>query len=123
MASETDPAPVASLWAALPPPEKARYWNKAVPGSAARIVEQTEQQVKHVRRMAWARLGLRVFTVASALAAVILFVWLAKYYADHGAPTQGAAIIGALAAVVTAIIGGRALTGKRGSGEGDADSR
>jgi hypothetical protein len=56
---------------------------------------------------------LSAFTVASALATVVLFVWLAKYYADHHAATQGAAIIGALAAVVTAFIGGRVISEKR----------
>jgi hypothetical protein len=49
----------------------------------------------------------------SALATVILFVWLAKYYADRNDATQGAAIIGALAAVVAAFIGSRVLSEKR----------
>ena len=65
----------------------------------------------------WARLWLSTFTMAGALATVVLFVWLAKYYVDHGAPTQGAAIIGALAAVVTASVGGRILSDRRNSGE------
>jgi cyanate permease len=119
MTSEADPAEVTVVepvwWAELPPVEKARIWEKVAPGSAAKILEQTDRQVQHVRRMAWARLCLSVFTAASALATVVLFVWLAKYYVDHGAPTQGAAIIGALAAVVTAFVGGRILSDRRAS--------
>lgn len=64
-----------------------------------------------------ANIALSMFTVTSALATVVLFVWLAKYYVDHHAATQGAAIIGALAAVVTAFIGGRALSAKRDGDE------
>jgi hypothetical protein len=123
MTSDTDPAEItAAWWAELPPAEKARIWEKVAPGSAANILEQTGRQVRHVRRMAWARLWLSFFTAAGALTTVVLFVWLAKYYVDHGAPTQGAAIIGALAAVVTAFVGGRILTGRRTPGE-DAASR
>lgn len=70
-----------------------------------------------MRRMAWARLWLSTFTAAGALATVVLFVWLAKYYVDHCAPTRGAAVIGALAAVVTAFFGGRILSDRRGSAE------
>ena len=86
---------------------------KVAPGAAARILDQTDRQVRHARRLAWANIALSGFAIASALATVVLFVWLVKYYADHHAATQGAAIIGALAAVVTAFIGGRALSAKR----------
>lgn len=95
------------------PVERARLWEKVAPGTAARILDQTDRQVRHARRQAWAKIALSAFTVASALVTVILFVWLAKYYADHNAATQGAAIIGALAAVVAAFIGGRVISGKR----------
>lgn len=118
MTSGTEPAEVtAAWWAELPPAEKARIWEKVAPGSAERILEQTDRHMRHVRRMAWARLALSAFTATGALATVILFVWLAKYYMDHGAPTQGAAIIGALAAVVTAFLGGRILSERRVSRE------
>lgn len=113
MSSETDSAAVTAWWAELPPVERARLWEKVAPGTAGRILDQTDRQVRHARRLAWAKIALSAFTVASALVTVILFVWLAKYYADHNAATQGAAIIGALAAVVTAFIGGRAFSGKR----------
>jgi hypothetical protein len=89
MTSETDPAEVAAIEAAwraeLPPAEKARIWEKAAPGSAAKILEQTDRQVRHMRRMARAKLWLSTFTAAGALVTVVLFVWLAKYYVDHGA--------------------------------------
>jgi cyanate permease len=120
MSNETDQASVASWWAELSPVEKARYWEKVAPGTAAKILDQTNQQVRHLRRLAWARLTLSAFTVVSALATVVLFVWLAKYYVDHGAGTQGAAIIGALAAVVTAFIGGQVLSGRRGGTENES---
>jgi hypothetical protein len=119
MTSETDSVAIATWWAELPPVEKAKLWEKVAPGSSTKILDQTYRQVRHVRRLAWARLALSAFTVASALTTVILFVWLAKYYVDHGAATQGAAIIGALAAVVTAFIGGRVLAGKRSTADGE----
>jgi hypothetical protein len=68
---------------------------------------------RHIRMLAWGQLALSGFKVFSALATVILFVWLAKYYADRNDATQGAAIIGALAAVVAAFIGSRVLSEKR----------
>jgi hypothetical protein len=120
MSSETDSAAVTAWWAELPPVEKARIWEKVAPGTAAKILEQTDRQVRHVRRLAWAQLALAAFKVFSALATVILFVWLAKYYADHNAATQGAAIIGALAAVVAAFIGGQVLSETRKSGDKNA---
>jgi hypothetical protein len=114
MSSETDSAAITAWWAELPPVERARLWEKVAPGTAARILDQTDRQVRHARRLAWAKIALSAFSVTAALATVILFVWLAKYYADHNAATQGAAIIGALAAVVTAFISGRAISQKRG---------
>jgi len=122
MSSETDSAAITAWWAELPPVERARLWEKVAPGTAARILDQTDRQVRHARRLAWAKIGLSAFTVASALVTVILFVWLAKYYADHNAATQGAAIIGALAAVVTAFIGSRVISTKR-SAEASGPSR
>jgi hypothetical protein len=119
VASEADSAATPTWWVELPPVEKARFWEKVAPGSAVKILAQTDRQVKHLRILAWAKFTLSAFSVVSALATVVLFVWLAKYYVDHGAATQGAAIIGALAAVVTAFIGGRALVETRnGADEG-----
>jgi uncharacterized membrane protein len=123
MSSETDSTAITAWWAELPPVEKARLWEKVAPGTAGRILDQTERQVRHARRLAWANIALSGFKVASAFATVILFVWLAKYYADHHDATQGAAIIGALAAVVTAFIGGRVLSEKRSSDDRSAVSR
>lgn len=122
MSNETDTTAVTAWWAELPPVEKAKLWEKVAPGTADRILDQTDRQVRHARRLAWANIALSAFTVASALATVILFVWLAKYYADHHAATQGAAIIGALAAVVTAFIGGRVLSEKHSSEDKDTSS-
>lgn len=120
MASDTESAAITAWWAELPPVEKARIWEKVAPGTAAKILEQTDRQVRHVRRLAWARLALSAFKVLSALATVVLFVWLAKYYADHNAATQGSVIIGALAAVVAAFIGGQVYSEKRNNaGKGD----
>ena len=102
-----------SWWAELPPVEKAEIWEKVAPGSCIRMLEQTDRQIRHMRRVAWAKLGLAGFGISCGFASVLLFVWLAKYYIDHHAPTQGAAIVGALAAVVAAFVGGKAIGGKR----------
>jgi cyanate permease len=77
------------------------------------MLDQTDRQVLHARRLAWAKVGLTGFGIACGFASVLLFIWLAKYYIDHGAPTQGAAIIGALAAVVAAFVGSKAISEKR----------
>ena len=123
MSSETDSAAVTAWWTELPPVEKAKLWEKIAPGTAARILDQTDRQVRHARRLAWAKIALSAFTVVSALATVILFVWLAKYYADHDAATQGAAIIGALAAVVAAFIGSRVVSEKRSADKGASSQK
>lgn len=130
MTAEGESEDSAAWYEHLLPIEKARAWEKAVPGTAARALDQADRQVRHVHRMDWAKLGLSVFTVTCAFATVVLFVWLAKYCVDHNDATQGAAIIGALAAVVTAFIGGRVIAEKRvvseskdaSQGRGDASS-
>ena len=70
MTGETDSTEVAAVaaawWAELPSAEKAQIWEKVAPGSAAVILEQTNRQVRHMRRMAWAKLWLSVFTAAGA---------------------------------------------------------
>jgi len=114
MADEVEHStPIPSWWIQIPPTEKAKYWEKIAPGSADRILEQTYRQVRHMRRLAWAKISLSFLGILCAFASVALFVWLAKYYADHGAPTQGAMIITALAAVVAAFVGSRAIVSRR----------
>lgn len=64
--------------------------------------------VRHRRRLAWAQICIQVLRLVFAAGATALLVWLAKYYVDRGAPTQGAGIVGAgLAAVVAAFLGDR----------------
>jgi hypothetical protein len=117
MTGETkSPTPAPSWWAELPAIEKAKLWEKVAPGSASRMLDQTDRQVQHMRRLAWAKIAVSVLTILCAFASVVLFVWLATYYINRGAPTQGATIIAALAAVVAAFVGGRAVHSKHGKG-------
>ena len=73
------------------------------------MIELTSQQVLHLRRIAWAKVGLTVLGIACGFVTVLLFVWLARYYADHHAPAEGATIIGSLAAIVAVFVGGRVI--------------
>jgi hypothetical protein len=49
---------------------------------------------RHDRLMDWAEIGLRLMGLVSGLGALAVLSLLAKYFADNGAPTQGAGILG-----------------------------
>lgn len=102
-----------SWWAQLPPAEKAKAWEKVCPGSASVIIDEVVKRARHERRLAVAQIALQCIRLLFAGASVVLFAWLAKYFVDHGAATQGAGILVAgLVALVGAFLGQKAITEK-----------
>jgi uncharacterized membrane protein len=92
----------------LPTPTAAKQWEELGPGTFNRIMTEIEQEEKHRRRMEWADLCQRIFGQVCALGTVIILAFLARYFVDRGAATQGASIIitGAVS-IVTVFVTGR----------------
>jgi hypothetical protein len=66
--------------------------------------------------MATAQVGVRVLLILCAFSSVVLFVWLATYFVNHHAATQGAVIVGTgLASLVGAFLGKDAIAKRNGS--------
>ncbi|MGH3831835.1 MAG: hypothetical protein ACRDRS_15545 [Pseudonocardiaceae bacterium] len=83
-------------------------WEKLDPESRDRFSLEVEREEKNRRRMEIAELVVRVFGQVCAMSAVIVLALLAKYFADHGAATQGAGIIvGGASSVVAIFVTGR----------------
>jgi uncharacterized membrane protein len=92
----------------LPTPAGAKQWEELEPGTFDRLMTEIEREEKHRRRMEWADLCQRIFGQVCALGTVVTLAFLARYFVDHGAATQGAAIIvtGAVS-IVTVFVTGR----------------
>lgn len=113
MASEAQP----ERWEGFPPADMAKAWEKAYPGSAEKMFVEAIRSVRDQRRLAWAQVCVEGLSTLFAGGTVVLFVWLARYFVDHGAPVEGAVVVGAgLAALVGVFLGRRAAT-TRGSGK------
>jgi hypothetical protein len=113
MASEAS----SDAWEALPTPKMAAAWEKVIPNSAERILEEALRNVSSERRLAWAQVCIQAATLLLIAGSVAAFVLLAKYYADRGAPTQGAAIVcTGLVALVGALLG-RHVVSRREDGQ------
>jgi hypothetical protein len=118
MTEDVTPIPAAvspTWWAELPAAEKAELWEKVVPGTGARIIDLTDKRVVHMQRLAWAKVGLAGLGILCGFGTVVLFVWLARFYAEQHAAVEGATIIGSLAAVVAVFVGGRIVRDVRSS--------
>lgn len=99
------------VWSGLPPREQAAAWEKQVPGSARIMLEEVRRLNRHKRRIAVAQIGVQVLLIVCAFSSVILFVWLATYFVNHHAPTQGAIVVGAgLVSLVGAFLGRGAIS-------------
>jgi hypothetical protein len=70
-------------------------WEKAVPGSAERMLRQVEADYEHRRRMDVIEVRFRVLGVLFAASGITGVFWLAKYLIDHGAAEFGAGVFGA----------------------------
>ncbi|WP_372433914.1 DUF2335 domain-containing protein [Micromonospora coerulea] len=92
----------------LPKPADAQEWEAVQPGTFDRIMCECERDERHRRHMDLLELGSRVFGQVCGLGTVVILAWLAKYFVDQGAATQGAAIIGTGAVSIVAVF----VTGK-----------
>ncbi|MGW5456210.1 hypothetical protein [Nocardia sp. NPDC003979] len=103
--ASTPPPPPATRWADLPTPADLKRWEAIRPGTVDRILTAVEQAERHDQRIRWAELGLRAFGTISGLTTVAIMALTAKHFVDHGAPLEGAGIIGAgSVSIVTAFI-------------------
>jgi len=99
--STDDKAPARTV--AMPSPAQVQQWEQAYPGSFARIMDEIQTEERHRRRLETIEQVSRIFGQLCGLGTVVVLALLAKYFADHGAPTQGAAIIISGAATIVAI--------------------
>ncbi|MFF4506904.1 DUF2335 domain-containing protein [Streptomyces sp. NPDC001401] len=92
-----EPTPVSEpsrSWGDLPPAEQGAIWNETVPGSAERMIRQIEAEYEHRRRMDRIDVWFRAAGVATAAAGIAGFMWIAKYFVDHGAAAAAAGLLG-----------------------------
>lgn len=114
------------VWAGLPPHEQAAAWEKRVPGSARIMFDEVQRLNRHKRRIAVAQIGVQVFLIVCAFSSVVLFVWLATYFVNHHAPTQGAVVVGTGLASLVGVFLGKGAISKRATtdpSEEGAESR
>lgn len=108
----------ARSWEELPAADMASAWEKLVPNSAERILAEALRNVARERRLAWAQVTIQAFTLLIVGGSVAAFIWLAKYYVDRDAPTQGAAIVcTGLVALVGALLGRQAVARREGASQ------
>jgi uncharacterized membrane protein len=77
----------------VPTPTQAKQWEELAPGTFNRFMVEIEQEEKHRRCMESADFCSRIFGQVCAFGTVVVFAFLARYFVDHGAATQGASII------------------------------
>ncbi|WP_433201693.1 DUF2335 domain-containing protein [Dactylosporangium sp. CS-047395] len=120
---DRDPAPsTAASWVSLPTPVKMEQYERAVPGTAERLLAMLESQQRHAQRVQVMAMRIRIFGYACGLASVLVLAVLAKYFADSGAPTQGAAIaMAGTASLVGTFVTGR-LAARRAHGAGGREA-
>ncbi|WP_194838553.1 hypothetical protein [Nocardia sp. XZ_19_369] len=94
-----------SRWADFLASIDVEKWETVHPGAVERLFDVVEKAERHDQRMAWAEFAMRGVGVVSSVAVVAVLSATAKYFIDHGAPTQGASILGGGAAlIVTALV-------------------
>ncbi|WP_067793903.1 hypothetical protein [Actinomadura formosensis] len=94
-------------WAELPPADVVEAWERLAPGTFARIMASIEQQEhdrrlqnRHERILDWIDVVFRAVGLLCAISAVVAFVFLARYFVDHGAATQAVGVLGGAAGIV-----------------------
>lgn len=67
---------------------------------------RADQDARHERRLDYIAIGLQALSLASALAAIAILSFTAKYYATHGAASQGVKVSGfGAGSIVAAFLG------------------
>lgn len=98
----------ATAGVSLPTPVQAKQWEEVAPGTFALIFAEITCEQRHRRRLEWAEQISRVFGQVCAFSTVVILTLLARHFADHGAATQGATVIGTGAVSIVAVF----LTGR-----------
>ncbi|WP_225102834.1 hypothetical protein [Streptomyces sp. CoH27] len=102
----------------LPAAEQAEIWERVVQGAGERILRlvemdferQTEEHRQwcldqiHQRRMDLANLVLRATGVLAGSAGLAGYLWVAKYFVDHGAAVPAAGMLGGGIAAIAAMV-------------------
>lgn len=106
-----------SAWESLGPVEQAREWEDFRPGTFEQVFEiakldasyrrkMAEQAARHERRLDYIAVSIQVLALTFGLGTVLVLAWVAKYYVDHDAASQGARIFGfGAGSVVAAFVG------------------
>jgi uncharacterized membrane protein len=96
-------AQLRSEWITIPTPGKLEAYEQASPGTANRLVAILEANQAHARRIEAAALRIRCLGYVLAFISVAILSALAMFFANVGAPTQGAAIVVTGAASIAGI--------------------
>jgi hypothetical protein len=81
-------------WKSLKPWEQAIAWQKASPGMAERVAAIAEAELRHERRLAWAKYAKELIGYVIWFGAVVFLGVVAWHYADKHAGPYGLAILG-----------------------------
>ncbi|RKN43804.1 DUF2335 domain-containing protein [Streptomyces hoynatensis] len=81
-------------WQDLPVAEQIASWERAVPGSAERMLRQIEAEYEHRRWLDRVEIRFRIAGAVLAAFGVTGLLWTAKYLVDQGEPVAGAGLLG-----------------------------
>ncbi|MBL1109708.1 hypothetical protein JK361_34885 [Streptomyces sp. 5-8] len=114
------PGQVSTPYSALPAASQAEVWERVVPGAGERILRLVEQDFErqaekhrqwcldraHERRLDLVNLALRATGMIVGSGGVAGYLWVAKYFVDHGAAAPAAGMLGGgVAALAAAFLG------------------
>ena len=106
-----------SGWMNLGPVDQARDWEEFRKGTFDQMLalaiseathkrQQDDQQARHERMLDYIAMTLQAARLVCAIAAVVIISLTARYYAAHGAASEGAKVFGLGAgSIVAAFIG------------------
>lgn len=114
-------------YSAVPAADQAEIWERVVEGAGERMLRLVEQDFEHQaekhrqwcldraheRRMDLANLALRATGVIVGSGGVAGYLWVAKYFVDHGAALPAAGMLGGGVAALAAAFFGTAKRNPR----------
>lgn len=110
MSDSEPPAPArtgaapAQGWQEMPLPDQVAEWERLLPGSAERILQQVERNYEHERAMDRIDVRFRVAGMSVAGAGLAGILWVAKYVVDHGQALAGASLLGSGIVALTGVL-------------------
>ena len=91
-------------WHDLPVNEQVASWERAVPGSAERMLRQIEADYEHRRWLDRVEVRFRIVGAVVAATGIVGVFWLTKYLVDHHAQAYAAGVFGASIAAFAGLI-------------------